>query len=59
MLSDRKYSPELIAHTIEVFSPKLGRTMTEEEAEDCIWRWQSLFKVIESSLTDDADSLSG
>lgn len=44
--NERKYRPEMIQYTKEVFEPHMGRPMTDDEARECIWRWSELLKIV-------------
>ena len=52
MVGVKRYSPGLIQHTKEVFDSQLGRTLTDEEAEDIIYRWSALLKLIGDNLPE-------
>jgi len=46
---------EVIQRTIDVWSPRYGRTITDEEAMEIIERFMSLFRLLE----DEAKRIGG
>ena len=50
----RRYpSAELIAHTIRVWEPRLGRTLTEEDARQILESVVGYFRIIKKWTQDD------
>jgi hypothetical protein len=50
MTAPTRYSRELIEKTKEVWNPQLGREITDEEAEEIIYRWSQYLRLIEKSI---------
>ncbi len=50
MAAPTHYSKELIEKTKEVWNPHVGRDITDQEAEEIIYRWSQYLRLIEKSL---------